>query len=235
MTSSILDAAPDRRTALEQEAARGGDPMPPGITTAEAELYQRIVLRAIQQSRREESSHRNAGDAALDAFGQSFLPALPNSSDGIHGIAQDQVEGHLADAVSRGGETAVRESANRIGAIVSVIRALTDAADAHYRATHPEYRLNYWIHQGCLEERNGNAQGAAQLMQNLQDIRQRMNDWLEWLERHQDHPSYVPPSGRLDPAPRASLTTHRSGAASHNGPVQGSERGPANRGTLGFG
>ena len=33
----------------------------------------------------------------------------------------------------------------------------------------------------------------------LQDIKRRMNAWLEWLERHQDHPSYVPPSGRLDP------------------------------------
>lgn len=233
ITARILDSAPNRQTALEQEAARQGDPIPSGITTAEAALYQRIVLRAIQQSRRESISHRNAGEAALEAFGQSFLPALPTSAGGLHAIGQDQIEGSLAAAVSRGGETAARESANRIGAIVSVLRAVTDAADAHYRATHPDYRLNYWIHQGCLAECGGNGNAAVTMMENLQNIRQRANAWLEWLQRHTDHPSYVPPSGRLDPSPTASLT-HQSGSLMRTGPVQGSVRGPTSLGPTGL-
>lgn len=234
MTSRILNASPDPRTALEQEAARSGDPMPPGISTQEAELYQRIMLRAIQQSSREASAYRNAGEAAFDAFGQSFLPPLPDSADGMRAFGQDQVEGALASAVSRGGETVARESAQSIGAIVSLIRAISDAADAHYRANNPEYRLNHWVHQGCLAESGGNGPAAVSLMERLQNIRQRMNAWLEWLQRHQDHPSYVPPSGRLDPAPTASLSPNPSGTANRTGSVMGSMRGPSGRSSIGL-
>ena len=234
MASEILNASPDQRTAVEQEAARGGDPMPRPISAQEATLYQRIMLRAIDQSRREASSYRNAGEAAFDAFGQSFLPALPLDSDGIRGMGQDQVEGALASAVSRGGETVARESANSIGAIVSLIRAVTDAADAHYRANHPEYRLNHWVHQGCLSECGGNGAAASRMMEQLQNIRQRMDDWLQWLQRHQDHPSYVPPGGRWEARPTASAESVRSGASNRTGSVQGSVRAPANRGSLGL-
>lgn len=232
MMSTILDAAPTQRTGVEQEAARQGDPMPRRITTAEAELYQRIVLRAIEQSRREEFSHRNAGDAALEAFGESFLPPLPWEDP--RGFAQDQGEGMLAETLSRGGETAVRESANRIGAVVSMVRAISSAADAHYRANHPEYRLNYWIHQGCLAESGGSPAAGTRLGERLQDIRRRMNAWLEWLQRHQEHPSYVPPYGRIDAAPRASADSTQNGADNRSGPVQGPVRGPAQRGSMGL-
>ena len=230
----ILNAAPDARTILEQQAARDGDPMPPGITTAEAELYQRIMLAAIANSSREASRYRNAGEAAMETFGQTLLPALPTDPNGMRAFGQDQVEGALATAVSRGSETAVRESAQSIGAIVSLIRAVTDAADAHYRMNNPEYRLNHWVHQGCLAETGNNGNAAVQMIGQLQNIRERMDAWLQWLERHHDHPSYVPPGGRWEAAPTASLDTSRTGAANHSGPVRGAVRGAANRGSTGL-
>jgi hypothetical protein len=232
MRSSILDAAPTTQTVIEQNAEREGDPMPPGINRPEAELYQRIVLRAIQRSRLEAVSNRNPGEAALDAFSASFLPALPWENPEAFG--QDQAEGRFAEIISRGGETAVRESANRIGAMVSLFRAIHDAADAHYRASHPDYRLSHWVHQGCLAETGNDSAAAERLGRRLQDIRQRMNAWLAWLERHPDHPSYVPPYGRIDAAPRASVESTRNGSDNRTGPVQGSVRGAADRGSLGL-
>lgn len=229
MSQRIREAMPGRRNAVEEEAARQGDPMPRGITSEEAALYQRIVFRAMRRSERESHSYRNAGDAAIGAFGESFLPAMPGQN--TQGFVQDQVEGRFT-------EMAVgAQRANAVGATVSLIRGVLSAIDAHGRATNSTYRLNYWIHQGCLEESGGDASAAMQLGRQLQTIRQRMNAWLAWLERHQDHPSFVPPSGRIDAAPTASNdrgTNSRSPAGNRRWPVQSSLHTAAVRGPEGL-
>lgn len=223
MTDRIIAAAPSLQSAIEREAARQGDPMPRRITTEEAELYQRIVLRAIRHSRSEAISHRNAGDAALEAFAESFLPAHTPQD-----ILQDQFEG-------AGLAATLGERADGAGLIISLLRAVSSAADAHYRATNPEARLRHWIHQGCLAETHNSEQGALDLMRRLQDIKRRMDAWLQWLQRHQDHPAYVPPSGRLDPAPTASLRPAlRGGVSNRAGPVQGPVEGAVDRGPQGL-
>jgi hypothetical protein len=223
MTSIILNASPDEATAVEQEAARQGDPMPRGITPQEAALYQRILLRAMQQSNREVSSHRNAGDAAIDAFGESLIPA-----HALDDILMDQAEGRGLGAVlgEAGGEQA--------GLILNLFRAISSAADAHHRQENAQYRLNYWVRQTCLAESRNNSGAAAQLERQLLDIKRRMDEWLSWLQRHQDHPSYVPPGGRWEASPLASAESLRSGAANWTGPVSGSVRGPSSRGPVGM-
>jgi hypothetical protein len=135
MTSEILNASPDQTTAVEQEAARQGDPAPRGITRQEAELYQRIMLRAMQLSSREVSSHRNAGDAAISAFGESLLPAHT-----FDDILSDQAEGRsLTIALGEQG-------AERAGLILTAFRAVSAAAGAYRRMENAEVRLRSF---GC--------------------------------------------------------------------------------------
>jgi len=224
MTTLILNASPDQQTAVEQEAARQGDPAPQAVTRQEAELYQRIVLRAMQHSTREVNSHRNAGDAAIEAFGESLIPAHT-----FDDILQDQAEGQsMTIALGEAG-------AERAGLILTALRAVSAAAGAHRRMENAEVRLNYWVHEVCMAESGNDPNGAARLERQVRDIYRRMNAWLEWLQRHQDHPSYVPPGGSWEARPTASAESLRSGAASGTGSIRGSVRAPANRGPLGLG
>lgn len=217
MAARIRNASPDPATVIEQRAAEQGDPPPREVSLQEAQLYQRIMLAAMRASDREASSYRNAGDAALGAFGASLLPP----SD-LSGMAQNYAEEQALDY-------AFGARANGIGAILSALRAVSDGVDAHRRATDDEYRLQHWVHQVCLRESNNDAAQALLLFQRLQDILERMNAWLQWVERHQDHPAYVPPGGEWRADPRASLGNTRGGSANRSGPVQGSVRGPYDR------
>lgn len=222
MTARILGASPDRATVVEQEAARQGDPPPRDITQPEAELYTRIVSRAITRSNAEANSHRNAGDAALGAFGQSLLPgATPDA------WLQNRAEGDGLGLM-------FGERAQSAGLVLSMFRAVRDGVDAHQRHTDAEYRLQHWIRQGCLAESNNDSRQAEQLFRQLKNIKDRMDAWLRWLNRHPDHPSYVPPHGTIEAAPTASLDASRAGAGNRTGPVRGSVRGPFEPGPNGL-
>jgi len=223
MTNIILNASPDQRTSIEQEAARQGDPAPQAVTRQEAELYQRIMLRAMQQSTREVNSHRNAGDAAIEAFGESLIPAHT-----FDDILSDQGEGQ-ALTVALG-----ERGAERAGLILTAFRAVSAAAGAYRRMENAEARLNYWVHEVCMAESSNDPNAASRLERQVRDIYRRMNAWLAWLQRHQDHPSFVPEGGRWEARPTASAESVRSGAANRSGSVQGSVRAPANRGPLGL-
>lgn len=223
ITSRILNASPSSDTSVEQAAAREGDPIP-RVSSEEALLYQRIVLHAIRRSNRERHSYRNTGEAVFEAFSRSFLPAL-----GAQDILEGQVQGRVRNAILG----SISEST---GLVLSVVSAVRDASGAYYRQTDSEYRLNYWVYQGCLAECNNNADAAGVLQRRLINILQRMDALLEWLERHHNHSSYVSPSGEIRAAPRASVIMPghtRTGINNCNGAVQGVVRGPANQSPLG--
>ncbi|MEM1411489.1 MAG: hypothetical protein AAGH19_03945 [Pseudomonadota bacterium] len=222
MAQRIRNAAPDRASVVERRAAEAGDPPPREVTRDEAELYQRIMLRAMQLSEREASSYRNAGDAALGAFGASLMP--PNS---VESWAQGEVEGRSLSIL-------FGERANTAGLVFSALRAVNDGLDAHRRLRDDEYRLQHWVREVCLRESDGSAQQGLALFQRLQDILERLNGWLEWLDRHRDHPAYNPPGGVIRAAPTASLQGGASGAGRRSGPVHGSIRGPSQRGPSGM-
>ncbi len=219
----IRAASPDPATVVERAAAEAGDPAPRGVTNEEAQLYQRVMLRAMQLSDREIAGVRNPGEAALGAFGASLLP--PSDASGFaQNYAEDQAVGAAFGA-----------RANVIGVIISALRAVFDGAEAYRRATDDEHRLNYWIGQVCLQESHNNPDAALRLRRNLQDILERMNAWLAWLQRHTDHPSYDPPGGTIRADPTASLDLTRPGSGNRTGPVMGSVRGPYDRQPYGLG
>jgi len=226
ITARILDANPTQEVIVEQQAARDGDPMPRMISAEEGELYNRIILRAITLSNRERSSNRNAGEAALGAFAGTFLPSVSPT---------DRAISHIQDKglVVIMGETA----ASRAGSLFSIVSTIRTTLNAHTRQNDREASINHWIDEVCLTESRGDSVAAMALRRRLHRISQALNAWLAWLERHQDHPSYVPPGGVIEEAPHASLRTphhNRPGSNSRRGSVRGSVRSHGIRGTTGL-
>ena len=225
-TAIILNACPTQETIVEQAAARSGDPMPSMISAEDGELYNRIILRAITLSNREQRSHRNAGEAALEAFAGSFLPSLSPAD-----WTSDEIQG-------RGLTIALGERvADRAGAVISIVSTINNAINAHSRQNNREASINHWVFQVCITESHNDRVVAQTLRRRLHRISQQMNTWLEWLERHHEHPLYVPPGGVIEASPRASLNSQeytRPGSINRSGPVRGSIRSAGVRGITGL-
>jgi len=191
------ESATTLATLVERRARERGDPAPPRTTAAEAQEYCEVLLPAIRRARAIdftwEAQHPEMATFAAVAAAIFGVPT-DMSGEGLVGDVRGRTSSMIQDAVADATHTA--------GPLAWMGRldAARTGFETYGRLTDPRERLRQCVREVATARCRGNEGQAMALVERLRRTEAQMNAWLAWLDRHRDHPDWVPAGGTIGPA-----------------------------------
>lgn len=183
------ESAPTEGVEIERRARLAGDPIPMRPAPQDTIQYMRITLSALTRAHAIERSWE-AQNPGIVAFA-----AMAAASFGVPAGDTYLVE-YTTGKVDYGRDSFL--GAVGVGGLMKKTGRLQipqTGIETYARLTNSQDRMRHCIQAAALAASNNELARANLLIRKMETTEQQMDTWLQWVDRHRDHPAYVPPGG----------------------------------------